>query len=88
MKLQIRRAKSFDRCFRKLDSRKKKKVIETLRLFSVDPYNPKLKNHNLKGKMKNISSISAEFDLRIIFCKEGEGEILLLRVGSHDQVYV
>lgn len=80
--------KKFKKQFLKLSSSDKKAVIETIKTFQEDPFDPKLKNHALKGKLKNERSISVRFDLRLIY-KEISGlhEIIFLRAGQHKAVY-
>jgi len=53
-----------------------------------DPYAPHLTFHHLSGKLKGIQAVSITGSYRItltIFVTEKE--IVLLDVGSHDEVY-
>lgn len=62
----------------------------TLKLMEEDIFNPKLKTHRLKGKLKNSFACSAAYDLRIVFefvDQDGETAILLQTLGTHDEVY-
>jgi mRNA-degrading endonuclease YafQ of YafQ-DinJ toxin-antitoxin module len=55
-----------------------------------DAFDPRLKTHKLKGEMAGRWAASAGYDLRIIFRfvqHDGREAILLLSVGSHDDVY-
>ena len=83
------------RSFKKL-SRKNpqlRPIIEaTLRLLSEDPFNPSLRTHKLGGDLSGIWSCSIDYDYRVLFefVTQGEDEeeaILLLNMGSHDEVY-
>lgn len=80
--------KSFKKSYQKLTEVQKRRINEALRLFSVQPNNSKLRNHALVGKLKNYRSISAGFDLRIVF-EEKDNYILVIfiDVGTHNQVY-
>ncbi|MCP4359804.1 MAG: type II toxin-antitoxin system mRNA interferase toxin, RelE/StbE family [Chloroflexi bacterium] len=67
-------------------------VERTLRQLSADPFHPVLRSHKLIGKLAGTWSCSVSYDLRIIFefvenPDTGEEEILLLAVGTHDEVY-
>ena len=60
-----------------------------LSLLQLDEFHPKLKTHKLNG-YKDVWSCTAAYDLRVIFRfvdNEGERSILLLNVGTHDDVY-
>ena len=55
-----------------------------------DPSDPRLKTHKLAGKLDNVWACSAGYDLRILFQfieEDGREAILLLAVGTHDEVY-
>jgi mRNA-degrading endonuclease YafQ of YafQ-DinJ toxin-antitoxin module len=60
--------------------------------LAADPFNPLLQSHKLKGKLAGSWACSVEYDCRIVFdfvenCQTGETEILLIDIGSHDEVY-
>jgi addiction module RelE/StbE family toxin len=85
----------FKRSFKKItkkNSRLSDKIIETLRLLAIDPFTPSLKSHKLIGQMDGLWSCSVSYDCRIIFDISEDGQllemiILLIDVGSHNQVY-
>ncbi len=80
--------KTFVRQYGKLDIQSQKKIEKTIELFEKDPFDPQLRNHALKGILKGKRSISAGFDLRIIFEEQdGYALIIMLAVGSHNQLY-
>jgi len=67
-------------------------VEQTLRQLSADPFSPGLESHKLKGQLAGIFACSVDHDLRILFefgqnPATGQPEILLLAIGSHDEVY-
>jgi mRNA-degrading endonuclease YafQ of YafQ-DinJ toxin-antitoxin module len=65
-------------------------VLLTLSAMQQDPFTPALKTHKLKGRLNDAYAASAGYDLRIIFDLEkvdGEDVIVLLSVGTHDEVY-
>jgi addiction module RelE/StbE family toxin len=62
-------------------------VKEKIDLLMQNPFNPVLKNHPLKGARKNNRSFSVNADIRIIFREISESRLLLLDIGSHNQVY-
>ena len=67
-------------------------IAEALRLLLVNPFAPQLETHKLKGKLSGSWACSAGHDLRIVFDfvkvgKDKDGDILLLAIGTHDEVY-
>ena len=69
-----------------------KDIEKTLKLLVEDPFTPLLETHKLKGKLAGSWACKVGYDLRIVFDfikKQGQGEddILLLEMGSHEEVY-
>lgn len=67
-------------------------IEATLRILKESPFAPQLGTHKLHGPFAGSWGCSVRYDLRIVFdfvSSEGKGEddILLLSVGSHDEVY-
>lgn len=61
---------------------------DTLDDLSRDPFQPKLKLHPLGGKLSSIHAVSLTYSYRLtLLLKVTEQEIVLLDVGSHDEVY-
>ena len=71
----------------RLSSSDRNALIETLELFLSDPNNPTLRNHALRENEHAIRSITINDDLRLILRIRSEESFLLLRVGTHDDVY-
>jgi len=68
----------------------RKKLHETLNKLSNDPFEQSLYTHKLKGELEGKFSSRLTFDLRIIFKFEkydNEDCILLIAIGTHDEVY-
>ena len=70
----------------------KKKSLLSLKILEQDPFNPKLKSHKLQGVLEDNWACSVSYDLRIIFTfvqnlSNNETEILLINIGSHEEVY-
>ena len=60
----------------------------TLRDLERDPFQPHLKYHQLGGKLKGIQAVSLTDSYRITLTVViSDKEIILLDVGSHDEVY-
>ncbi len=88
-------ASSFQRAFKKIVRRQpelQERIQERLGLLAADPFDPLLQTHKLKGKLAGAWAFSVEYDCRILFSFEinsesGEEEILLIDIGTHDEVY-
>jgi addiction module RelE/StbE family toxin len=67
-------------------------IDEVLRLLVGNPFALQLETHKLKGKLSGSWACSAGYDLHIVFDfvkteKGSEDDILLLAIGTHDEVY-
>jgi mRNA interferase YafQ len=86
---------SFKRSFKRLTRKNPQlqdRILEILELLSNDPFTPSLKSHKLTGKLEGLWSCSVAYDCRIIFAfrtdaTTGEVLIVLVDIGSHDEVY-
>ena len=68
------------------------RVEQTLRQLADDPFYPSLHTHKLTGQLSGTWACSVGYNVRILFefvqnPESGEGEILLLAIGSHDEIY-
>ena len=80
--------KRFEKSLRKLSSDQEERVQHALHLFTENPFNEALRNHALHGKWKRMRSISAGFDVRIIYQeKNNHAIVILVKAGTHNQVY-
>lgn len=86
---------SFKRSYKRLirkNPQLKTKIFEILELLLENPYNPTVKAHKLKGKLNGLWACWVEYDCRIIYAiksneNSGEDLILLIDIGTHDEVY-
>ncbi len=61
---------------------------KTLSLLEQDPFHPALRLHGLEGRLAGLHSVSITLQYRITLELEiREREIILVNVGSHDEVY-
>jgi len=86
--MKIQYHKNFKKQFDKLLEKKKKKVLNTIKIFINDPKDKKLKTHDLKGKLLGKKAISVSPDLRIIFEENNNYMLVIfLDLGSYNKVY-
>ncbi len=91
----LRFSKHFAKRFKKLlrkNSHIQGKVLQVLEFLQQDPFTPSLETHKLKGELEGKYACSVAFDLRIVFVfeislKTELAPILLLDIGTHDEVY-
>lgn len=67
-------------------------IERTLQQLAEDPFHSTLRTHKLKGDLSNVWSCSIDYNYRILFefvenPEDKEEAILLLNLGSHDEVY-
>ena len=80
----LRRARKFLRKHPDLRERFAQ-VVDDLK---EDPFAPHLAYHHLGGKLKDVQAVSITYDYRIILTiAVTDKEIILLDIGSHDEVY-
>ena len=85
----------FRRAFQKFSKRdrlRQSRIEDALRLMEQDIFISGLGTHKLSGALAGYWACSCGYDCRIIFAFEndpetGEEMIVLLDVGSHDEVY-
>jgi len=85
---------AWDQAFKRVYKKKvenndelKKKFWGAMKLFSKNPFNPRLRTHKLTGKLEGLWAFSYSYDGRIIFKFINKDIVLLIDIGSHDEVY-
>lgn len=79
-----KRAKKFIKKHPELISQYEK----TLKLLEINPSHPSLRLHKLEGKLSDLYSVSINISYRIsLEFTITEDEIILINVGSHNEVY-
>ena len=68
------------------------RVEDVLVLLSENPKNPLLGSHKLKGELSDAWACKIDYSIRLVFSYEKNPhtdieEILLIKIGSHDEVY-
>jgi mRNA-degrading endonuclease YafQ of YafQ-DinJ toxin-antitoxin module len=82
---------AFDRRARKFLARHpdlRPRLAETLAQLVSDPFQPSLKLHALSGKLQGLQAVSITYSYRLTLTLQlTEHEVLLIDIGSHDEVY-
>ena len=85
----------FKRAFKKFVKKNpdfREKIINVLEDLSEEPLTPSLKSHKLTGTLEGLWACSVAYDCRIVFTFSQDEEsqdsaIVLVDIGSHDEVY-
>lgn len=90
MMVEISFSSSFQRVFKKRikgNAALEAKFWQKVEQFTQDPFDQRLKTHKLSGKLKDLWSFSVEYDERVLFYFAGEGMVVFVDIGNHDEVY-
>lgn len=63
------------------------KTKERLTLFMQSPTHPLLHDHALSGKKLRLRAFFVSGDFRIVYLPLAQDHVLLLDIGTHNQVY-
>jgi len=87
--------KSFTRAFKhrtKKNSDLKEKIFTVIDHLVANPFHSSLDTHKLHGELQGLWACSVEYDCRIVFAFAEQGKhkeecIVLIDIGTHDEVY-
>ena len=88
--MRIKRHKKFLKDFRDLklsDSQFEKFVYYINALRANETLPPEAKNHALSGNYKDCFEFHLGGDLLIIYIQSGRDESILMRIGTHSQLF-
>ena len=81
----------FDRSIAKFSRARpelRRQLAKILRDLESDPFQPHLRLHPLKGSLEGLHAVSLTHAYRItLMLRTNKKEIVLLDIGSHDEVY-
>lgn len=87
---KIEFSSSFSRKLKRLkkqNPRIAKQLSPLLKIFQRDAFHPKLKTHKLGGELTGRYAFSVAPNFRIIFRWVDSTTVILVDLGTHDQVY-
>ena len=76
----------FLRRARKLKPPQDELLRAALRRFAIEPHDPLLRAHKLKGDLGDYWAFRVDDDLRVLFRRDGD-ICFLVALGTHDEVY-
>ena len=81
---------AFKRSYKKRiknNEERRRRFWRRMELFLASPFSPQLRTHKLSGKLGGQWAFSVDEDCRVVFEFIGEDKVLLIDIGSHDEVY-
>jgi addiction module RelE/StbE family toxin len=81
---------AFKRSYKKRiknNEERRRRFWRRMELFLASPFSPQLRTHKLSGKLGGQWAFSVDDDCRVVFEFIGEDKVLLIDIGSHDEVY-
>jgi mRNA-degrading endonuclease YafQ of YafQ-DinJ toxin-antitoxin module len=84
--VRVTASSRFLRRARKLKAPRDELLRAALRRFAIDPQDPLLRMHKLKGELGDYWAFRVDDDLRVLFRRDGD-ICFLVALGTHDEVY-
>lgn len=88
--MKIRYEPSFYKLYKKANVRIRNKFDNQLRIFKNNPFDPILKNHELKREWEGYRSINITADYRAIYKEiklDEETVSYFIAIGTHEELY-
>jgi addiction module RelE/StbE family toxin len=82
--MRIKYTPRFEKSYSNLPDHVKKKAEKREKIFRKDPFDKRLDNHKLHGKLEGLRAFSIDNKYRIVFKFNDSGDAYFLRVGDHD----
>ncbi|HLB95933.1 MAG TPA: type II toxin-antitoxin system mRNA interferase toxin, RelE/StbE family [Patescibacteria group bacterium] len=73
----------FDRSLSKLPNAIQQETLKKVAIFRENSFDPRLRTHKLKGKLKNSWSFSINYSHRVVFEMIGKNTVLFYDIGDH-----
>lgn len=80
-------SKQFKKQYKKLSPQLQKQVKIRLELWKIQPNDPTLRNHRLKGKLSHLYSINITGDVRALYEVIDNEVYVYQMIGTHSQLY-
>ena len=78
---------NFSKKYKKLTNKERNLLDQKTEIFRVNSRDPRLKTHQLSGKLREYSAFSLTRGKRVKFILIESNKALFVDVGSHDDVY-
>ena len=88
--IEIVSTSQFRKAFkRKIRGNKKleQRFRDRIAIFQADPFDPRLRTHQLSGQLQGLWSFSVDYDARVILSFVETNRVLFIDIGTHEEVY-
>ena len=85
--MTINYSKAFMKLFDKSPKHIQEALVERMKCFEANPYDPILNNHRLTGKYQGRRSINITGDWRAIYENKPDDEAFFVLIGTHSSLY-
>ena len=74
--------------FRRVHPDLRQRIARVLIDLEKDPFQPHLRLHSLQGELEGLQAVRITYSYRLVLTlRVVENEIILVDIGSHDEVY-
>lgn len=85
--MTIQRSATFKKQYRKLSAKLQHQFDARLKLFILNPTQPSLRIHPLKGRYLGYWSMNITGDIRALYRYQGQQIVIFALIGSHSELY-
>jgi mRNA-degrading endonuclease YafQ of YafQ-DinJ toxin-antitoxin module len=80
---------SFVRAFRKrvVGTPDEARFRSKIEAFVADVFDASIRAHKLSGRLEGLWAFTVSYDCRVVFKLLHDGDVLLIDIGSHEDVY-
>ena len=82
--MEIEYSSHFRKVYQNLTLKTQKKAEKKEAIFRKSPFDPRLKTHKLRGKLKEFYSLAIDQKYRIVFKLVNRFKAVFLDIGDHD----
>lgn len=82
--MKVSRSSRFKRSFKRLPPHIQDDFGQKINVFFIRPFDPSLNTHRLHGNLASYYAFYLRDGYRVLFEFEGENDVLLVNIGSHD----
>lgn len=75
--------RDFSKSLKKYSSSEKNRIKNKIQIFLNNPFNPSLRTHKLKGRLRDYWSFSITYNLRILFEFIDSQTVGFIDIGTH-----
>lgn len=77
----------FKKQYKKLPIKFQEQFDERVLLFAINPRDPRLRIHPLKGQFAGYWSLNINGDIRALYIVRGETLVMFALIGTHSELY-